>query len=87
MCYNDEVAFRLIPLLLSVGIRVPQDVAVASFDNSSLSELSPIKITSLAYDARNIGQVAAQTLLHRIAGQPVQSQTLSWTLVEKDSSK
>jgi GntR family transcriptional regulator of arabinose operon len=87
VCYNDEVAFRLIPLLLSFGIRVPQDVAVASFDNSSLSELSPIKITSLAYDARNIGQVAAQTLLHRIAGQPVQSQTLSWTLVEKDSSK
>ncbi len=87
VCYNDEVAFRLIPLLLSFGIRVPQDVAVVSFDNSSLSELSPIKITSLSYGAQNIGHVAAQTLLRRIEGQPAESQTLSWTLIEKESSK
>ena len=87
VCYNDEIAFRLVPLMLSFGIRVPQDVAIVSFDNSSLSELGPVKITSLSYGTRNIGQVAAQTLLHRIAGQPAQSQTLSWTLVEKDSSK
>ena len=87
VCYNDEIAFRLVPLLLSYGIRVPQDVAIVSFDNSSLSELSPVKITSLSYGTQNIGQVAAQTLLRRIAGQPAQSQTLRWTLIEKDSSK
>jgi len=87
VCYNDEIAFRLIPLLLSHGIRSPQDVAIASFDNSALSELSPVKITSLSYGERNIGQVAAQTLLDRIAGKPAQSQTLSWTLIEKESSR
>ena len=58
-----------------------------SFDNSALSELSPIKITSLSYGERNIGQIAAQTLLDRIAGKPAQSQTLPWALIEKDSSR
>lgn len=87
VCYNDEIAFRLIPLLLSHGIRVPEDVAVVSFDNSSLSELSPVKITSLSYGEQNIGHVAAETLLERIAGRPAESQTLRWTLVEKDSSR
>lgn len=87
VCYNDEIAFRLIPLLLSLGIRVPQDVAVASFDNSTLSELCPVKITSLSYGEQNIGRIAAETLIDRIAGKPAQSRTLRWTLIEKDSSK
>ena len=87
VCYNDEIAFRLIPLLLSHGIRVPQDVAVVSFDNSNLSELSPVKITSLSYGEQNIGHVAAEALIDRIAGKPAQSQTLRWTLVEKESSR
>ena len=87
VCYNDEIAFRLIPLLLSHGIRVPQDVAVVSFDNSSLSELSPVKITSLSYGEQNIGTIAANALLDRIAGKPASSQTLRWTLVEKESSR
>lgn len=87
VCYNDEIAFRLIPLLLQHGVRIPQDVAVVSFDNSALSELSPVKITSLSYGAQNIGHVAAETLLARIEGKPAQSQTLHWTLIEKDSSR
>ena len=87
VCYNDEIAFRLIPLLTSHGIRVPQDVAIASFDNSALSELSPIKITSLSYGEQNIGKVAAETLLKCIAGHPAESLSLRWTLVEKDSSR
>ena len=87
VCYNDEIALRLIPLLQKHGARVPEDVAVVSFDNSSLSELSPVKITSLSYGEQNIGHVAATTLLSRIAGEPVASQILRWTLVEKQSSR
>lgn len=86
VCYNDEIAFRLIPLLQARGAHVPQDVSVVSFDNSSLSELSPVKITSLSYEDQNIGRVAAQTLLRRIAGETTDSQILRWTLIEKESS-
>ena len=87
VCYNDEVAFRLIPLLQAHGIRIPQDVSVVSFDNSSLSDISPVKITSLSYGHQNIGRTSAELLMRRIAGETVESQTLHWTLVEKESSR
>ncbi len=87
VCYNDEIAFRLIPLLQSAGLRVPQDVAVVSFDNSTLSEISPVKITSLSYGNQNIGHVSAEKLLRLIAGESAETETLRWTLIEKDSSR
>lgn len=87
VCYNDEVAFRLVPLLQSAGLRVPQDVAVVSFDDSTLSEISPVKITSLSYGDRNIGRISAEKLMRLIAGEPAETQTLPWTLIEKGSSR
>ncbi len=87
VCYNDEIAFRLIPFLQTKGVRVPQDVSVVSFDNSALSEISPVKITSLSYGAQSIGRISAEKLIRKIAGESVESQTLRWTLVEKESSQ
>ena len=43
--YNDEVALQAIELLANNNIQIPKEVAVISFDNSSYSELAPIKIT------------------------------------------
>ncbi len=87
VCYNDEIAFRLIPLLRSAGLRIPQDIAVVSFDNSTLSEISPVKITSLSYGEQNIGHVSAEKLMRLIAGEPAETETLRWTLIERDSSR
>jgi len=87
VCYNDEIAFRLIPLLQSHGIRVPQDVSVVSFDDSNLSEISPVKITSLSYGTQNIGHVSAEKLMRRISGEEGEAETLRWTLKEKESSR
>ena len=41
ICYNDEIAHLLIQKLLEQGLRVPEDVAVASFDNSFYSQVGP----------------------------------------------
>lgn len=84
VCYNDEIAFMLIKYLISVGKRVPEDIAVVSFDNSSLSEISPVKITSLSCD--DIGSIAAQKLADIINGIPASSETVPFKLVEKESS-
>lgn len=85
VCYNDEVAIRLIQFLVACGKSVPGDVAVVSFDNSSLSYMSPVKITSLSYGNRNIGRVAAEKLISLINGGEAKTETLSWILVEKES--
>ena len=86
ICYNDEIADKLIRLLLEKKRRVPEDVAVASFDNSYYSDLCPVRITSLFHETHRMGRLAASLLLDRMEGRPVASQTISWKLMRKESS-
>ncbi len=87
ICYNDEVAFHLIQALLSMGKRVPEDVAVVSFDNSYYSQIGPIHITSLWHRRSRMGRVAAEELIRILHGQQGVSRSLDWELVERASSR
>lgn len=86
VCYNDEIAFPLINVLLSNGVHVPQDIAVVSFDNSSYSDLCSVKITSLAHGTKHIGHIAAEQLINILHGKQAKSELVPWVLVEKESS-
>ncbi|MBS7369396.1 MAG: GntR family transcriptional regulator [Oscillospiraceae bacterium] len=86
VCYNDDIALSLIRFLNSQGKRVPEDFAVAGFDNSSLSEISNVRITSLSYGENNIGHIAAQKLVDLLAGKKVQSEAVKWILEQKEST-
>lgn len=86
VCYNDDIAIRLIRTLTQYGKRVPEDIAVASFDNSNFSEISPVRITSMSYDDRNIGSIAANKLIDILNGKKVTSESVPWTLAEKEST-
>lgn len=86
VCYNDEIASRLVSTLIKRGIRVPEDVAVVSFDNSQYSELSPVRITSLSHGTYNVGRMAAESLIQLLNGDICSSQVAPWILKEKESS-
>ncbi|MBR3535988.1 MAG: GntR family transcriptional regulator [Oscillospiraceae bacterium] len=86
VCYNDDIAIRLIRTLTQCGKRIPEDIAVASFDNSNFSEISPVRITSMSYDDRNIGSIAANKLIDILNGKKVHSESVPWTLAEKEST-
>lgn len=86
VCYNDEVAHLLISHLLAMGRRVPEDLAVVSFDNSYYSQIGPVRITSMRHRDHKTGGLAAQELLNLMQGAPGHSQTLGWELVVRESS-
>ena len=86
VCYNDEIAYPLINVLLANGVRVPEDIAVVSFDNSSYSDLCSVKITSLAHGSKHIGRIAAEQLINILQGRQAKSEFVPWVLVEKESS-
>ena len=86
VCYNDQVAVRLIELLRNRKIRVPEDIAVISFDNSTLSEVAAVKITSLEYPKERLGRIAAEKLLNMLKGGRETSVFMPWAFVEKDST-
>lgn len=66
MCYNDEVAFGIMKVLDKLGIRVPEDLSIASIDDSELAVLGSIKLTSVPYPMEKLGIKAANNLLEMI---------------------
>ena len=85
VCYNDEMAFLLVQELLSMKKRVPEDMAVVSFDNSYYSQIGPIPVTSLRHKSKKMGCAAAEQLMSVIQGNPGASLALEWELVERRS--
>ena len=84
ICYNDEIAYHLVQALLDAGRRVPEDVAVVSFDNSYLSQLGPVPITSLSHRS-HMGRVAAEQMAALLRGGDARSKFLEWELVIRNS--
>lgn len=86
VCYNDELAYFLEQQLQIRGFRIPEDIALVSFDNSNYSKLSPVPITSLSHGKENTGRAAAQMMLQLLQGKYCQSVQIPWELVARESS-
>jgi DNA-binding LacI/PurR family transcriptional regulator len=67
-CYNDLLAAGAIRVLLMAGLRVPEDVAVAGFDDIEEGRYSTPTLTSLAPDKRRIAAMAVEQLFRRLQG-------------------
>lgn len=87
LCHNDEAAYYLISALRKKGISIPGQISVAGFDNSHLSEISPVKITTMTYAQQKPWLAAAQLLAEMAEGRKVSSQRLPWRLQKKDSDQ
>ncbi len=88
VCMDDSIAGEVIAKCRDQHIRIPEDLKVASFYNSSLLESVVPSVTSLNFNDRNLGAEAAKALLSLIDGEPVQSKMLrNYELVLKESTK
>ena len=56
--------------LLDSGLRVPQDVAVAGFDDAPILEYAKPSITTLDQPLYQMGELATEQVIARIQGQP-----------------
>lgn len=61
-CHDDRLAFKLISYLESKGIRVPEDISVAGYDDSFFSTLT-YQMTTVTHPKYQYGQNAALALL------------------------
>ena len=62
VCYNDQIAMRLIEFAKSNGIRTPQDLSVAGFDDAH-SSWADVPLTTMVHPKERVGRMAAQNLL------------------------
>lgn len=65
-CANDGVAVGCIEALAEVGLRVPDDISVAGFDDSLAARTSVPQLTTVRQPLREIGARAVELLLANI---------------------
>ena len=88
LCMDDAVCSRVLKTLRQQHVKVPEDVRVASFYNSMVLENNVPSITSLSFDAKELGMVACRTLLDLTEGLEVKERTLlPYEVVLKESTK
>lgn len=63
----DIVAMGVLTAVAEAGLRVPEDLSVAGYDNTSFAALGPIGLTSVDQAGHQIGADAARLLQERIA--------------------
>ncbi|WP_123041551.1 LacI family DNA-binding transcriptional regulator [Cohnella candidum] len=68
---NDLMAIGVMKACEEAGLRIPEDVAVVGMDNLDLASRVYPKLTSVSLMQEEIGRKAAQVLINRLRGYPV----------------
>ena len=64
---NNPMAFGAASQLTELGYRIPEDVSIICFDDSSLVDRGKFKLTSISYDPYSMGSAAVDVLQKRLA--------------------
>jgi len=86
VCYNDEIAMKVLNILKENKVAVPEQIAVIGFDGSIFCSMSTPQLTSMNLEKEEIGRTAARKLLRMIHGSKEKPCLLSWTLEEREST-
>jgi DNA-binding LacI/PurR family transcriptional regulator len=70
--FNDEVAVSVLEAFMHAGHLVPQDVSVIGWDNSLVSKLPHIRLTTVSQDPPLIARLAVDRVIARIEGSPIE---------------
>jgi LacI family transcriptional regulator len=86
---NDMMAIGVIRAATQLGLRIPEDVSIASFDNIELASYTTPPLTSVAQPKQEIGQMAITLLLERMqnASLPPRRNILPTRLVIRESTR
>lgn len=76
ICYNDRLAVSLMELLHSKGFRIPEDIAVAGFDNLEIGQNLIPALTTVTFPIYEMGQKAMELLFEAINKKTLPFETL-----------
>ncbi len=87
-CISDGMAMGAIRSLASLGYRICDDVAVAGFDNTSITEYFVPSITTVSQPRYRMGQTAMKMLLRKLedVNSPTEFVTMPHELIIRQST-
>jgi LacI family transcriptional regulator len=74
--YNDIAAIGAMRAFRDAGLRVPEDVSVVGFDDIQAAAFMNPQLTTVRQPLQDMGELAAETLLARIASPEEQSEPI-----------
>ncbi|AKC87658.1 LacI family DNA-binding transcriptional regulator [Pseudoxanthomonas suwonensis] len=83
---SDLIALGALNSLREHGLRVPEDVAVAGFDDIAMASFVQPGLSTVQQDTKQAGEVLVDSLIRLIQGEPVEPRTLPVRLVLRGSS-
>lgn len=67
VCNSDETAFRVISALRTKGVRVPEDISVAGYDNYTVSNVCIPAITTIEVDIEKMADTSVEVMMKKLA--------------------
>ena len=88
ICSNDELAILLMKVLQEHGYMVPEDVAIAGFDDIEPAKMVTPSLTTVHVKRKLMGQNVTKRLLYRIANPkaPIEKVIMGVDIVERGST-
>jgi DNA-binding LacI/PurR family transcriptional regulator len=74
--FNDLCATGVLDVLRHNGLKVPDDISVVGYDDSSLARLAHINLTTIAQDTATITRLAVARAIDRIEGSTIAQREL-----------
>lgn len=71
VCYNDNIAIKLLQFCKEHNISVPDDLSVIGIDDSKFASICDVPLTSVAHPQRKLGEAAAEKLIDMINSYPL----------------
>lgn len=69
ICYNDELAVKMLDIVRQIGLAVPEDLSIIGFDDSNLATATEVKLTTVAHPKTEMGEDAVALLLGMVEKQ------------------
>ncbi|MFC0470141.1 GntR family transcriptional regulator [Halalkalibacter kiskunsagensis] len=96
VCYNDELAIRLLDVIREKNLQVPEDISIVGFDDSFMANVTEVKLTTIQHPKSKMGESAAKMILdiikvvtssHKKARDTGASSVIDPELIIRDSTK
>ena len=86
ICTDEDLSIRAYNVLKSHGLRIPEDVEIASLSDSEILRRTEPPISALCFDADELGRAACRELLNALNNEPYQPKPLLGYQIHKRGS-
>lgn len=66
VCYNDQIAVKIMDSIRRIGLNIPDNISVVSFDDSQLAQASDVKLTTVAHPKEKLGEEAGRAIINMV---------------------